>query len=136
MPTFTVPFILSFIYNLFLYKRIHLESTIFEHQLLGAHTDVICFEYSREKRSTMVTKYVWSHSGLRPYGQILETQCSNCKGLRTWVQKGPVHEGQVSLKCKGAKCTAEREFSMLADVAFIRNGNREDERGTWMKLIL
>jgi hypothetical protein len=136
MPTFTVPFISSFVYNLFLYKKTHLDSAIYEHQVLGAHTDVIYFEYSSQKQSTAVTKYIWSHPGLRPYGQTLETQCPDCNGLRTWTRKPSAQVEQITLKCKVANCPAEKVFSMPAGMTFIRGGGHEDERGTWMKFTL
>jgi hypothetical protein len=136
MPTFTVPFISGFVYSRFLYKRTRLESTIYEHQVLGAHTDVVCFEYSRENQSTTVTKYVWSHPGLKPYGQTLETQCPGCKGLRTWARKGAPQAEQITLRCKAAGCSQERVFSMPVGMAFVRGGDHGDERGAWMKITL
>jgi len=79
----TTKFLVDYALNYFIHDKEKLDSTIFEHQVLGAHTDIISFKDGQE------VCYFWAHPKLRPHGHPTPVVCPKCKRLKPWEALPP-----------------------------------------------
>lgn len=137
MPVFAASFFIDFAYNRFLLGKKDVGLSVRDNELLGPHSDLVCFECKKENGSVIatVTRYFWSHPGLQPYGNSLPTQCPRCHGLRTWGVAEKT-ENKILLKCK-AGCGKTLDFSRPSGAKFV-SGRYEDDgrRGQWLKITI
>ena len=81
----------------------HPASVLSYHAETGAHTDVYIFSPQNIRR------YIWSHPGLHPLGNLLPIQCpkETCRALKAWhdpkviLNKNGTEELMITVKCKG-----------------------------------
>ena len=137
MPAFSTPFFVTFSHNRFLYKRQNVDRSIRDDEQLGAHTDLLCFESMRKtegrQAGAVMTRYVWSHPGLKPFGNLLPTQCLDCWGLQTWdvVKKT---KDIILLRCKAKACAYTLDFRRPSALQFVSGKFVDDGRhGQWLK---
>ncbi|KAG1784400.1 uncharacterized protein HD556DRAFT_1315116 [Suillus plorans] len=68
---------------------------------LGRHTDVFLL-MPDNSGSLAVTKFAWTHSELRPWGQYLPVQCPQCGWSNTWCSVN-MHKDYI-FECKNGQC--------------------------------
>ncbi|KIM39063.1 hypothetical protein M413DRAFT_447419, partial [Hebeloma cylindrosporum] len=76
---FTNNFLCDYAQNYFIHDKVHVGATIFEHQTLGPHTDVVLF------KAATLTRFFWAHPVLRPHGKTAPTMCNTCKCFMPWI---------------------------------------------------
>jgi hypothetical protein len=138
MPVFSTPFFVALTYNRFLYGKHEIGHSLRHDEELGAHSDLLCFESKKDRSSatTTTTRYIWSHPGLKPFGNPLPIQCPDCKGLRTWDILKKTADN-IYLKCKGLNCSQRLDFSRAPALNFVRGKYMDDgQHGQWLKEIL
>jgi hypothetical protein len=133
---FSMPFFVTLANNRFLYRKHEIGLTLRHDEELGAHSDLLCFESKKDRSSAMTTttRHVWSHPGLKPFGNPLPIQCPACKGLRTW---DILTADNIYLKCKGLNCSQRLDFDRAPALNFVLGKYMDDGRhGQWLKEIL
>ncbi len=135
MPVFSTPFFVSLANNRFLYGKKDIGLSLHDDEQLGAHSDLICFESKKKDSSvkTTTSRYVWSHPGLKPFGNPLPIQCPACGGLWTWgvVKKTA---DNINLKCKSDTCSKQLAFRQDPALDFVLGKYVDDGRhGQWLK---
>jgi hypothetical protein len=140
MPVFSTPFFVTLANNRFLYGKKDIGLSLRDEEELGAHSELFCFESKSDNSSVTVTtsRYVWSHPGLRPFGNLLPIQCPDCMGLRTWnvVKKSA---DNIYLRCNGVKgsgvkCSRRFDFNRAPTLSFVLGRYTDDGRhGQWLK---
>ncbi|KAG1837482.1 hypothetical protein F4604DRAFT_1692200 [Suillus subluteus] len=75
--------------------------------MLGRHSDV--FLLVKSSNSLGVFKYSWTHSQLRPWGDFLPLQCSECGLVDAWSSAN--HAKIYVFECKGVGCRKSFTFS-------------------------
>jgi hypothetical protein len=138
MPVFSTPFFVTLASNRFLYGKNDIGLSLLDDEQLGAHSDLLCFESKKHSSSitNTMSRYVWSHPGLKPFGNTLPIQCPSCKGLRTWVvlKKTP---DIVVLKCSGAGCSRRLDFTRAPGLDFVLGRYVDDGRhGQWLRMAI
>lgn len=74
---------------------------------LGRHSDVFLI-LRKDDISLDITKFVWTHSSLRPWGQYLPVQCPQCGWTNAWAS---VHQNKLyAFECKNDQCKKRYEF--------------------------
>ncbi|KAG1790600.1 uncharacterized protein HD556DRAFT_1310397 [Suillus plorans] len=68
---------------------------------LGRHTDVFLL-MPDNSGSLAVTKFAWTHSQLRPWGQYLPVQCPQCGWSNAWCSVN-MHKDYI-FECKNGQC--------------------------------
>jgi hypothetical protein len=96
------------------------------HYDLGAHTDI--YVYSGDR----IFRYCWSHPTVRPFGNPLPLQCSDCGILTPWsLIKSEHTKSVVVLHCKGCRRRLEYkkgQLMMLGDGQWTKD---EGVKGRW-----
>ncbi|KAG1721764.1 hypothetical protein EDD22DRAFT_854316 [Suillus occidentalis] len=75
---------------------------------LGCHSDVV-FMMPDGRGSLTITKYSWTHSELRPWGQYLPLQCPQCGWTNAWRSVCVAKE--YNFECKNDACRKQYTFS-------------------------
>jgi hypothetical protein len=135
MSVFSTPFFVTLTNNRFLYGKHDIGLSLRDDEVLGAHSDILCFESRKDHSSVTTTtgRYIWSHPGLKPFGNPLPMQCPDCKGLRTWEVLKKTADN-IYLKCRGIKCPQRLEFSRAPALKFVLGRYVDDGRhGQWLK---
>jgi hypothetical protein len=138
MPVFSTSFFVTLTNNRFLYGKHDIGLSLCDDEELGAHSNLLCFESKKDHSSvtTTTSRYIWSHPGLKPFGNPLPIQCPNCKGLRTWDVLKKTADN-IYLKCKGIECPQRLDFSRAPALNFVLGKYVDDGRyGQWLKEIL
>ena len=127
-PSFTHQFVMSFALNYFIFDRINMVLILREHQVLGAHTDVIVFE------PTVIMTFKWTNPGARPMGNDTpcSIQCPQCHRLKTPSPKVTVDPNVICLKC--SKCPWEDKYSVPTGFKWCKGESSSNggERGAWL----
>ena len=135
MTAFSTPFFVTLANNRFLYGKKDIGVSLRDDEELGAHTGLLCFESKKHESSitTTTSRYIWSHPGLKPFGNVLPIQCPGCWGLRTWsVRKKTADD--IHLKCMGAECSQQLYFSRPPALDFVSGRYVDDgQHGQWLK---
>ncbi|KIM35706.1 hypothetical protein M413DRAFT_79136, partial [Hebeloma cylindrosporum] len=131
---FTNKFLCDYAQNLFIHDKVHMGATIFDHQTLGAHTDVILFKAGEHLR------FFWAHPILRPHGNPASTICHSCQFFMPWIDPnakkrklGQIkdHRAQIVHKCQNCELTLRYTFPEGAK--WVRNNGYDGtERGSWL----
>jgi len=136
MPVFSTPFFVTLANNRFLYGKHDIGMSLRDDEQLGPHSDLLCFEFKKDHRSVTTSRYIWSHPGLKPFGNPLPIQCPDCKGLRTWTVLKKTADN-IYLKCKGIDCSRSLDFSRAPALNFVLGKYVDDGlHGQWLKEIL
>jgi hypothetical protein len=139
--SFASTFLQDYALHRFIYLKESVFSYIYQHQTLGAHTDIILFNsglMAGEKKSKVepteatVLQLLWSHDGRRPLGHNSPAQCPSCLALKPWNPKR--ENSQIIHRCKN--CGKMETYSEIADTTEIRPPGPKrgggDERGGWL----
>lgn len=98
---------------------------------LGRHSDVFLL-MPDNIGSLAVTKYSWTHSTLRPWGQYLPIQCPQCGWTNTW-RSVMMHKDYV-FECKNDACRRRYAFSQPLNSRVLLPGKRPG--ACWISIIL
>ncbi|KAG2737971.1 hypothetical protein P692DRAFT_20823525 [Suillus brevipes Sb2] len=80
---------------------------------LGRHSDVFLI-LRKDDISLDITKFVWTHSSLRPWGQYLPVQCPQCGWTNAWAS---VHQNKLyAFECKNDQCKKRKGAWYLLDI--------------------
>ena len=97
---------MDFSLHQFIYGRSLSPGVFSNHQVLGSHTDIYIFHHDGN-----ISRYTWSHPGIRPFGMPLRLQCQ-CKSLKPWAPSVTLNSSKndlqlVRLSCKYCGYTME-----------------------------
>lgn len=74
---------------------------------LGRHSGVYLI-LRKDAASLEITKFLWTHSSLRPWGQYLPVQCPQCGWADAWTS---VHQHKVyAFECRNSLCKKQYDF--------------------------
>jgi hypothetical protein len=131
-PSFSNKFILDYALNRFIFLREGIESYIYDHQSLGAHTNVVILG-SRSASNLPEAKFLfWSHDGKRPLGNHCPQQCPHCFALRPWKPRSLKNKVEVEHRCKS--CSKIFTYNPTPGATQITPPGPKSvggERGTW-----
>lgn len=132
---FTNKFFLDYTLNRFVFLRENIEGYLYDHQVLGAHTNLYIFSSEAISESTpgpKATMFFWSHPGQRPMSNRCPQQCPDCFALRPWTPKS--HADKVEHKCKGCGKIISY-YPIPRSIKIELPGLKGDaaDRGTWWK---
>jgi hypothetical protein len=88
---------------------------------LGRHSDVFLL-MPDGLGSLTVTRFSWTHSELRPWGQYLPVQCPQCGWANAWRSVN-MHKDYV-FECKNGSCRKGYTFSQPAHSRILLPGKR------------
>jgi hypothetical protein len=120
---------MDFMLHWFIYRRSPSSGVFLNHQVLGSHTDVYFFGHDGK-----ISRFTWSHPGLRPFGIPLDFQCG-CKSLKPWSPKVTLNRAKddilsVRLSCK--YCAHTFEYKKPANLRRLAAGKHyRSEVGEW-----
>ncbi|KAG2117528.1 hypothetical protein BD769DRAFT_1390856 [Suillus cothurnatus] len=123
-PSFATHLLLAFA-ELVLIERLSIQlvfpDMVGQSYKLGRHTDVFLL-MPVAPNSLTVTKYSWTDSQLRPWGQYLPVQCPDCGWANAWEAVSKCK--QYSFECKNPSCRKEYLFSQPANSRILMPGKR------------
>lgn len=111
-------------------------SALRDHVGAGIHSDIYLLE-----ADGVLTKYMWSHVALQPFGQPTPLQCEGCKSLRSWKEPKLTKENKevisVFLKCK----VCPYSFTVAKDQDSLKRVGHQgvtelSERGKWFYTVI
>ncbi|KAF8968065.1 hypothetical protein BDZ97DRAFT_1655612, partial [Flammula alnicola] len=124
--TFAASFILSVAEKFFILSKTQFKAIMRDHPVLGAHTHIVVFE------PKTTTRYIWSHLGIRPFGNDIPVQCPRCKSLKAWKPTA-TPDGKIKHSCAGNGCKYSVEYSMPSDTSWVAgSGLTHGDGGHWM----
>ena len=138
--SFTSTFLQDYALHRFIYLKENVFSYIYQHQTLGAHTDIVLFnsglmtgekKFRVEPTEATVLQLLWSHDGRRPLGNNSPAQCPSCLALKPWTPKR--ENSRIIHKCKN--CGKTQTYNAIPDAMEIRPPGPKrggDERGGWL----
>ncbi|KAG1852691.1 hypothetical protein F4604DRAFT_1933565 [Suillus subluteus] len=98
---------------------------------LGRHSDVFLL-MPNNSGSLAVTKFSWTHSELRPWGQYLPVQCPQCGWTNTWHSVN-MHKDYI-FECKNDHCRKWYVFSQPAHSRILLPGKRPG--ACWISVVV
>ena len=138
--SFASIFLQDYALHRFIHRKENIFSYIYQHQILGAHTDLILFgsglmtgekKFRVDPTEATILHNLWSHNGRRPLGNNSPPQCPNCLALKPWNPKQK--DSQIAHACKN--CGRMETYSTITGTVKIRPpGPRggSDDRGCWL----
>jgi len=128
-PSTTHKFVMDLALNQFVLDRINFINVIREHQALGAHTDIIVFQFDG------ISTYRWTHPGARPMGNSTSNQCPGCHRLKTPSPKKD-NDNRFSSVLRCSACGLEQTFNVPDGFKWCHGESpvKGGERGAWMVL--
>lgn len=133
-PSFASKFFLDYAINRFIHLKENVSSYIYDHQALGAHTDLLILDSradsTPESPEVTATLLFWSHNGQRPMGRPCPQQCPSCFALKPWTPKSK--PDKVEHVCKN--CGHNVLYVPKPDATQVSSPGPTaaiSERGTW-----
>lgn len=112
-------------------------STLRDHVGAGIHSNIYLLE-----ADGVLTKFVWSHVALQPFGQPTPIQCKECKALRSWKEPKLTmeHKEVISVFLKCRVCPYSFTATKNLDGTMRRVGHQGvtelSERGEWFYTVI
>ena len=118
----THKFLLDVHMNRYIHLKQNFDIAFPEHQILGAHSNVVVF-----RPQSVMTQYMWTHPGLRPFGHHIPIQCV-CGALRS--QSPKIAPTLITMKCSW--CEHSVEYTPMEGFVALK-GKPGSSAGTWVR---
>jgi hypothetical protein len=130
-PSVANSFLMDIALYWFIYGRSPVSGVLNNHQVVGSHTDIYMFYPPGN-----VTRLIWSHPGIRPFGYQLPIQCE-CKALKSLSPKVKLNSAKNDVQvirnmCRNKACGHVIEHFKPPGYQRIGKGNWErSDAGEW-----
>ncbi|PPQ86149.1 hypothetical protein CVT26_000410, partial [Gymnopilus dilepis] len=119
----------KFALNRYIHNKPRLDASLSGEESTGAHTSISLFH-----KVDGITKYIWGHEVIRPFGQHPPMQCNKCAVFRSWRNETVSDPTIARLRCKSKGCTGFHEFKAPDGLIPVKGNNGMGSHGVWYKL--
>jgi hypothetical protein len=133
---FTHNFLCDYAQDMFIHNKADLGATIFGHQTLGPHADIVWFQGGAEFR------FFWAHPKLRPHGKTPPAMCNACKCFMPWIdtdaekrKSGQIQDDSIPIVHQCQYCELILRYPFPDGAKWVRDhGYDGADKGSWLYL--